>query len=1027
MDDRPTEAKARDELFERLLHRRSWLRALARTIVTDAAEADDVVQDACIAALERRSVTSGTFDPWLRSVVRRLALLIRRREGRLRQREERAARPERLPSTADLVERIDTEQRLAAGIVALAEPFRTTILLRFYEGLSAAEIARRQEIPEGTVRWRTKRGIDELRARLERDFGGSEALGIALVELTRGHGPTPSASSPFDAASGGTVTIAELTATGVGAVVAAKWLAVGAIGIVLAATWIGVTQWMPRSGSESSEVRREGRIAANHAAGSDQVGTSSPQAPAAKSERIPMAIEESSQRSSVAAKVIRLRILESDGSPNAGKLAVLKPKRGEAELVSGLIDENGWIEFEATGQKRELAIERADAFPYRSLVELSPSERTIELPEGEVLSGRIVVDGGVPPRPIELELFEAPTPEAEVMAGTSDPRHLLFVDIARSRTDARGMFLFSGLASRTGYGLRFPQGYAWPGQREYSGPHLRLTRWYSSAGSGLLIELERHIVLHGRLVESDGVTPVDAGLVEARLTWMNGTNMDTDARTASDGVFEMFLQKRPRAASVRFGADLGRRGSGQAEFAFESSEGDLNIGDLRLTRGRDLLVRVVSSKGAPIAGARANLGGITDERGELMLADVGTATRTIRFGARGYRHSDVEVSEELAGALEVTLEPTNGLSVEVRDRDRVPVGGITVELRGFEDLFQEGPVSSMPYSDRSESGSFQSYSPGRGEEVSVARFTTSERGRFFVGGLREGLDMELVVLDSSDRVVHREMLEPLEKVEERSVRVAIKNDLRPLRGRLLDPDGNPVCWAMVQVTAPGGMARRNFASGNGGDFEIPFLTAGEIHLFAAKRGFRSRTWNGFVPSEASVDVLLERGLDAVVRVQDVAGRAVAGGRVGYRRSGEESWMSARAVGDGRFELLALEDELHDVQLSLAGLTLEAVLDPRRGGLTFDVPQMGALEASWDLVPDERACDDWIELRLVPKAQPRDTIQELFVNTPKGGHLFETLLPGEYELTLVRQEDDGVLLFAMVTVLAGETTQVVLKP
>jgi DNA-directed RNA polymerase specialized sigma24 family protein len=53
------------------------------------------------------------------------------------------------------------------GLVdALDEPFRSTIRLRYFDGLSAAEIARRATLPEGTVRWRAKEGLERLRRAL---------------------------------------------------------------------------------------------------------------------------------------------------------------------------------------------------------------------------------------------------------------------------------------------------------------------------------------------------------------------------------------------------------------------------------------------------------------------------------------------------------------------------------------------------------------------------------------------------------------------------------------------------------------------------------------------------------------------------------------------------------------------------------------------------------------------------------------------------------------------------------------------
>jgi AcrR family transcriptional regulator len=63
---------------------------------------------------------------------------------------------------------VQTERRITELVLALDEPFRSTLLLRYYEGRTAAQIARAAEVPPGTVRWRLKTGLDRVRAELDR-------------------------------------------------------------------------------------------------------------------------------------------------------------------------------------------------------------------------------------------------------------------------------------------------------------------------------------------------------------------------------------------------------------------------------------------------------------------------------------------------------------------------------------------------------------------------------------------------------------------------------------------------------------------------------------------------------------------------------------------------------------------------------------------------------------------------------------------------------------------------------------------
>lgn len=171
---------------EKLLSEARWASRLARSLVRDDAAAQDVVQSAFVAALESAPNVDGRLRPWLARVVRNFAAQTRRGEAHRTDRERASARAERSPSAAETAERIESQRVLVEALEALEEPYRTTVTLRYLEGLSAAQIARRERIPAGTVRWRLKEGLDRLRARLDRRFGGErKSWALALVPLVR--------------------------------------------------------------------------------------------------------------------------------------------------------------------------------------------------------------------------------------------------------------------------------------------------------------------------------------------------------------------------------------------------------------------------------------------------------------------------------------------------------------------------------------------------------------------------------------------------------------------------------------------------------------------------------------------------------------------------------------------------------------------------------------------------------------------------------------------------------------------------
>ncbi len=169
---------------EALLAEARWVRRLARSLVRDDSVAEDLVQETWIAALEGAPADGGRLRPWLARVVRNFARQSHRGAANRARQEAQSARPERTPSTSETAERLEAQRLLVEALESLAEPYRTTVTLRYLEGLSAAKIARKQGIPAGTVRWRLKHGIDELRTRLDGRCGGERRnWALALVPL----------------------------------------------------------------------------------------------------------------------------------------------------------------------------------------------------------------------------------------------------------------------------------------------------------------------------------------------------------------------------------------------------------------------------------------------------------------------------------------------------------------------------------------------------------------------------------------------------------------------------------------------------------------------------------------------------------------------------------------------------------------------------------------------------------------------------------------------------------------------------
>ena len=164
---------------EALLRCESFIVRLARELLHDEHAAADVAQETLLAALTH-PLTLPTcmvqLRAWLRAVVRNFARMERRATERRAAREKATAVPEALPSTDEIASKLEVHRSIVDDVLALAEPCRAVILLRYFEDLPPSAIAKRLDLPVETVKTRLKRGRAALRQRLEHRFGKSESF-----------------------------------------------------------------------------------------------------------------------------------------------------------------------------------------------------------------------------------------------------------------------------------------------------------------------------------------------------------------------------------------------------------------------------------------------------------------------------------------------------------------------------------------------------------------------------------------------------------------------------------------------------------------------------------------------------------------------------------------------------------------------------------------------------------------------------------------------------------------------------------
>jgi RNA polymerase sigma-70 factor (ECF subfamily) len=173
----PDRSQRRPIDHELLLAQAGWVRGLAGTLVRDPVGADDVAQETMLAALTRPPLGTDerSLRAWLARVVTNLSRLALRRNARRERREELAARPMEVAPAAEALERAAMLQRVLDAVLELDEPYRSTVLLRYFEGLDSREVGDRLGVSPEAVRKRLSRGLERLRRRLDQEHGGDRS------------------------------------------------------------------------------------------------------------------------------------------------------------------------------------------------------------------------------------------------------------------------------------------------------------------------------------------------------------------------------------------------------------------------------------------------------------------------------------------------------------------------------------------------------------------------------------------------------------------------------------------------------------------------------------------------------------------------------------------------------------------------------------------------------------------------------------------------------------------------------------
>lgn len=215
-----------------------FLRRLAYRLVREEGLAEDLVQETWRTWLER--APAGLSEPraWMAKVLRNLAFNARREMERRSARELATARTEGVEPETDGT--LEAQAKLVDALRTLEEPYRSTLLQRYYHDLAPKEIAERGGVPLDTVKSRLARGLAKLREDLDRRYGGDRGAwchwlwtlarpGAGVpTDVERGPGSrgSPAGRAPFASSAAGSKALLP-------GVVAGAALLVGAVCVVL--------------------------------------------------------------------------------------------------------------------------------------------------------------------------------------------------------------------------------------------------------------------------------------------------------------------------------------------------------------------------------------------------------------------------------------------------------------------------------------------------------------------------------------------------------------------------------------------------------------------------------------------------------------------------------------------------------------------------------------------------------------------------------------------------------------------------
>ncbi len=842
----PPEGTPTDSVEVRIEATQAVVGRLVRRLVRDPARADDMAQQAMLAALARPAQAVRSPIAWLSGITRNLARKDRRGDARRARHERIAARPESVPSTGDLVVRLEERRALLAAVRSLEEPYREAILLRYFEGMAPRDIARTRGTPIDTVRSHLRRGLAKLRERLDANHAGDRrAWCVALIPFAREPGAMAGPSTTLVAS-----------------------LAAGLLITVGGVTWVASRDRDPASSGVSTEVASDAL-----GSGTFPVDGSRPTLAAA-----PRATEQApspSGRAWIAGRVtaegraaLGVRVTASSTDvprTTRDRLEGYLVARTQGEvLATAVTDAAGTFRLEGLAPRLRV---RVDALPAGALVGESRVVAPIDLTAAGLLlavhatarlSGRVEP---LTPSDTGVHLTFRSTAEDSASRGTSTWTRAAVETTVRAEADGRfsvslpeGTYATSVFISGRVRWNVGAVGAPWSGEKVF------------------VVGSTTGAVLRGTVSDTAG-RPVAGARLGVAVSGAGAGSGVYSATSEADGTYRIVGLPDGKVGRVSAWA------AGFGPLPIRSSDVPLVSGetatlDLRLPKEVVVSGRVLAADGAPVVGidvAAFDQGGqgrvdlASDAEGRFRVG--GLPADGINLAAQGPRGAAAALLEGITEGAQVerdlVLQPGRDVKGRVIDAESRPVPGALVSAKSTE-------VGTRL---------------GVGLDMAGFVTTTETDGTFLLAGVLPADDWVFEARAQGASTLAADAVRTRVTLTEEPTPLVLRlARLGAIGGRVTDPDGHGIANAFLLLREKGGNRPRYELTGADGRYAFDGVPSGdatvEVTNLTRERpaAIATTTVVGGVRNEA-VDLRVERTFLASGTILSADGTPVMGRQV----------------------------------------------------------------------------------------------------------------------------------------------------